>query len=84
MGGRGSRGRGPEGDRASLAWLWALVAGAALTQTALNLARPVTSYRLLALDAPAAAANTAVITVPSWPEVTPSRSMITVEDAEIP
>ena len=32
----------------------------------------------------AAAANTAVITVPSWPEVTPSRSMITVEDAEIP
>ena len=32
-----------------------LVAGAALTQTALNLARPVTSYRLLALDAPEAA-----------------------------
>ena len=55
VGGRGSRGRGPEGDRASLAWLWALVAGAALTQTALNLARPVTSYRLLALDAPEAA-----------------------------
>lgn len=55
VGGRGSRGRGPGGDRASLAWLWALVAGAALTQTALNLARPVTSYRLLALDAPEAA-----------------------------
>ncbi|MEX3565674.1 MFS transporter [Micrococcus endophyticus] len=31
------------------------MAGAALTQTALNLARPVTSYRLLALDAPEAA-----------------------------
>ncbi len=55
MGGRGSSAGAPRGGGASLAWLWALVAGAALTQTALNLARPVTSYRLLALDAPEAA-----------------------------
>lgn len=40
----------PAGPR-GLAWLWALVAGAVLTQTALNLARPVTSYHLLALGA---------------------------------
>ncbi|MGQ1795696.1 MFS transporter [Kocuria oceani] len=33
------------------AWLWFLVAGALLTQTALNLVRPVTTYKLLALDA---------------------------------
>ncbi|MGX5357227.1 MFS transporter [Kocuria sp. KH4] len=33
------------------AWLWFLVAGALLTQTALNLVRPVTTYKLLALHA---------------------------------
>ncbi|MFE7629785.1 MFS transporter [Kocuria sp. NPDC057446] len=33
------------------AWLWFLVAGALLTQTALNLVRPVTTYKLLSLDA---------------------------------
>jgi MFS family permease len=33
------------------AWLWFLVVSAALTQTALNLVRPVTTYKLLALDA---------------------------------
>ena len=32
----------------------------------------------------AAAANTTVITVPSWPEVTSSRSITTVEEAETP
>ncbi|MFI7483364.1 MFS transporter [Kocuria sp. M1R5S2] len=35
------------------AWLWFLVAGALLTQTALNLVRPVTTYKLLSLDADA-------------------------------
>lgn len=33
------------------AWLWFLVVSAALTQTALNLVRPVTTYKLLSLDA---------------------------------
>lgn len=33
------------------AWLWFLVAGALLTQTALNLVRPVTTYKLLSLEA---------------------------------
>ncbi|WP_424347484.1 MFS transporter [Kocuria sp. CH-021] len=33
------------------AWLWFLVAAALLTQTALNLVRPVTTYKLLSLDA---------------------------------
>lgn len=32
-------------------WLWFLVAGALLTQTALNLVRPVTTYKLLSLEA---------------------------------
>jgi MFS family permease len=35
------------------AWLWFLVAGALLTQTALNLVRPVTTYKLLSLEADA-------------------------------
>lgn len=35
------------------AWLWFLVAGAALTQTALNLVRPVATYKLLSLGADA-------------------------------
>lgn len=46
-----SGGAAPAADPRRLAWLWALVAGAVLTQTALNLARPVTSYHLLALGA---------------------------------
>ncbi|GAA1754868.1 MFS transporter [Kocuria aegyptia] len=40
----------PPGARSG-AWLWFLVAGALLTQTALNLVRPVTTYKLLSLDA---------------------------------
>ncbi len=35
------------------AWLWLLVAAATLSQTALNLVRPVTTYKLLALGADA-------------------------------
>ncbi|OUM45159.1 MFS transporter [Arthrobacter sedimenti] len=35
----------------SWGWLWILAGGALLTQTALNLVRPVTTYKLLALDA---------------------------------
>lgn len=37
--------------RDNLTWLWVLIAAAVLTQTALNLLRPVTSYKLLALGA---------------------------------
>ncbi|QCU77216.1 MFS transporter [Citricoccus sp. SGAir0253] len=37
--------------RGSLTWLWVMVAAAVLTQTALNLLRPVTSYKLLTLGA---------------------------------
>lgn len=35
----------------SLRWLWLLCAAGALTQTGLNLLRPVTSYKLIALEA---------------------------------
>lgn len=35
----------------SLMWLWLLCLAGALTQTALNLLRPITSYKLLALEA---------------------------------
>jgi MFS family permease len=35
----------------SWGWLWLLAGGALLTQTALNLVRPVTTYKLLALGA---------------------------------
>ena len=43
---------GPASARSrSGAWLWFLVVSAALTQTALNLVRPVTTYKLLSLDA---------------------------------
>jgi MFS family permease len=35
----------------SWGWLWVLALGALLTQTALNLVRPVTTYKLLALGA---------------------------------
>ena len=35
-------------------WLWVLTGAAVLTQTALNLARPVISYKLLALGGDAA------------------------------
>ncbi|MHA7285511.1 MFS transporter [Arthrobacter sp. MDT3-44] len=38
-------------SRRSWGWLWILAGGALLTQTALNLVRPVTTYKLLALDA---------------------------------
>lgn len=38
----------------STAWLWLLVACAVLTQSTVNLLRPVTSYKLLALHADAA------------------------------
>ncbi|HRO93184.1 MAG TPA: MFS transporter [Citricoccus sp.] len=37
--------------RGSLTWLWLMVVAAILTQTALNLLRPVTSYKLLTLGA---------------------------------
>jgi MFS family permease len=37
--------------RASWGWLWLLAGGALLTQTALNLVRPVTTYKLLAIGA---------------------------------
>lgn len=37
--------------RSSWGWLWILAGGALLTQTALNLVRPVTTYKLLALGA---------------------------------
>ncbi|MEX5275293.1 MFS transporter [Kocuria sp. CPCC 205235] len=40
----------PSGARSS-AWLWLLVACAVLTQSTVNLLRPVTSYKLLALQA---------------------------------
>ena len=35
----------------SLMWLWLLCLAGALTQTGLNLLRPITSYKLIALDA---------------------------------
>ncbi|MCM3688536.1 MFS transporter [Kocuria rosea] len=41
----------PAASARSGAWLWFLVIGALLTQTALNLVRPVTTYKLLALGA---------------------------------
>lgn len=47
-GGAVSGGRPGRGD---LTWLWLLVTAAVLTQTALNLLRPVTSYRLIQLGA---------------------------------
>ncbi|GAA4774283.1 MFS transporter [Citricoccus nitrophenolicus] len=37
--------------RGELTWLWIMIAAAVLTQTALNLLRPVTSYKLLVLGA---------------------------------
>ncbi|MDI3331585.1 MAG: MFS transporter [Micrococcus sp.] len=37
--------------RDSLTWLWVMVVAAILTQTSMNLLRPVTSYKLLALGA---------------------------------
>ncbi len=37
--------------RGSLTWLWVMVVAAILTQTSMNLLRPVTSYKLLALGA---------------------------------
>lgn len=37
--------------RGTLTWLWIMIAAAVLTQTALNLLRPVTSYKLLVLGA---------------------------------
>lgn len=40
--------------RRSKAWLWALVGFMFLSQTGLNLIRPLTSYKLIALDAPPA------------------------------
>ena len=40
------------------AWLWFLVAGALLTQTALNLVRPVTTYKLLSPDADSVTSGT--------------------------
>lgn len=42
-------------------WLWALIGAAVLTQAATNLARPVTSYHLLALGAPDAAVGLATV-----------------------
>jgi MFS family permease len=38
-------------QRGNLTWLWVMVVAAILTQTSMNLLRPVTSYRLLALGA---------------------------------
>ncbi|MEV4900199.1 MFS transporter [Citricoccus sp. NPDC055426] len=38
-------------QRGELTWLWIMIAAAVLTQTALNLLRPVTSYKLLVLGA---------------------------------
>lgn len=38
-------------ERALGAWLWLMVAAALASQTALNLVRPVTTYKLLALEA---------------------------------
>lgn len=37
--------------RGSLTWLWVMVVAAILTQTSMNLLRPVTSYKLLTLGA---------------------------------
>lgn len=45
----------PAGSSNSSGWLWALVAAAVLAQTALNLARPLISYKILALGGDAAA-----------------------------
>ena len=44
----------PPSQPGSRLWLWVLMAAAVLTQTALNLARPVVSYKLLALGGDAA------------------------------
>ncbi|HEX2248511.1 MAG TPA: MFS transporter [Arthrobacter sp.] len=45
----------PAADQhSSRLWLWVLIGAAVLTQTALNLARPVISYKLLALGGDAA------------------------------
>ncbi|NMR30632.1 MFS transporter [Crystallibacter degradans] len=41
-------------QHSSRLWLWVLIGAAVLTQTALNLARPVISYKLLALGGDAA------------------------------
>jgi MFS family permease len=38
-------------QRGSLTWLWLMVVAAILTQTSMNLLRPVTSYKLLTLGA---------------------------------
>jgi MFS family permease len=43
------------GRRNGAAWLWILIGAALLTQTALNLARPVVSYKVIALGGNAAA-----------------------------
>lgn len=39
----------PKSSPNSTAWLWLIVAAAVLTQTSINLLRPVTSYKLLSL-----------------------------------
>ncbi|UNK46059.1 MFS transporter [Arthrobacter sulfonylureivorans] len=44
----------PPSQPGSRLWLWVLMAAAVLTQTSLNLARPVVSYKLLALGGDAA------------------------------
>ncbi|MGG5753500.1 MFS transporter [Zafaria sp. Z1313] len=44
----------PAAGRRSTLWLWSLVVAAFFSQTALNLVRPVTTYRLLELGADAA------------------------------
>jgi MFS family permease len=41
----------PMTKRGDLTWLWVMIAAAVLTQTGLNLLRPVTSYKLLSLGA---------------------------------
>lgn len=45
--------------RDSLTWLWVMVVAAILTQTSMNLLRPVTSYKLLTLGADEAAVGLA-------------------------
>jgi MFS family permease len=42
-------------DSSSTSWLWLLIAAAVLTQTGVNLLRPVTTYKLLDFDAAAGA-----------------------------
>ncbi|WP_336705684.1 MFS transporter [Micrococcus terreus] len=57
MTGSGSSGSTPSSRpaRGDLTWLWVMVVAAILTQTSLNLLRPVTSYRLIEIGADEAA-----------------------------